>query len=244
MLNCGIYKITNTINNKAYIGSSKSIKRRWQNHKVSLKNNKHHSQYLQRSYNKYKKENFIFKILLFCSEKDLLFFETRALKFFNSLDNVYGYNCKTPMRCDLEGSNLDDWKEKLSQTHISRGCSVGENNPFFGKRHTEEAKHRMSKSKQGLYVGKKSVLFGKHPSVEARQKMSDSRPDISGKNNPMYGVRICGKDNHKAKPVIINGKYYDTINEAAEDINVTRQTLRFRLQKSKPGYSWANKEIK
>lgn len=34
MLNkCGIYKITNMINNKAYIGCSSNINKRWNSHK-------------------------------------------------------------------------------------------------------------------------------------------------------------------------------------------------------------------
>ena len=34
MLNkCGIYKITNMINNKAYVGCSSNINKRWNSHK-------------------------------------------------------------------------------------------------------------------------------------------------------------------------------------------------------------------
>ncbi|MDR2821601.1 MAG: GIY-YIG nuclease family protein [Mycoplasmataceae bacterium] len=33
---CGIYKITNTINNKIYIGKSNNIERRWQEHKEAM----------------------------------------------------------------------------------------------------------------------------------------------------------------------------------------------------------------
>lgn len=49
----GIYKITNSINNKFYIGSSKNIERRFYIHKSKLKNNDHANIILQRSYNKY-----------------------------------------------------------------------------------------------------------------------------------------------------------------------------------------------
>jgi hypothetical protein len=56
---CGVYCIKNTITNKVYIGSSLNIKSRLKTHIFSLKNNKHHSLKLQRSYNKYGKDNFI-----------------------------------------------------------------------------------------------------------------------------------------------------------------------------------------
>jgi group I intron endonuclease len=59
----GIYKIVNIKNGKMYIGSSKNIKRRWSVHKSALKNNRHHSTYLQRAWNKYGKENFVYEVI-------------------------------------------------------------------------------------------------------------------------------------------------------------------------------------
>jgi len=43
----GIYKITNTKNNKVYIGESNNIYKRWKEHIDDLNNNKHHSKKLQ-----------------------------------------------------------------------------------------------------------------------------------------------------------------------------------------------------
>ena len=48
-----IYEIVNNINNKKYIGSTNNLKDRFNRHKRELKNNKHHSIYFQRFYNKY-----------------------------------------------------------------------------------------------------------------------------------------------------------------------------------------------
>ena len=48
----GIYKIENTKNKKVYIGQSRNIYRRFEEHKRALENNAHHSVKLQRSYNK------------------------------------------------------------------------------------------------------------------------------------------------------------------------------------------------
>lgn len=59
----GIYKITNIVNNKYYIGSSKDIEGRFKNHKSHLKRNKHRNGKLQSSYNKHGLDSFIFEIL-------------------------------------------------------------------------------------------------------------------------------------------------------------------------------------
>jgi len=61
--NCGIYVIRNLINDKIYIGSSVNIKKRFCQHRNSLKKNKHHNKYLQRSWNKYGEENFEFVVI-------------------------------------------------------------------------------------------------------------------------------------------------------------------------------------
>lgn len=59
----GIYKITNIINNKVYIGLTIHLNRRWAEHKNDLIKNKHFNRYLQNSVNKYGIQNFKFEVL-------------------------------------------------------------------------------------------------------------------------------------------------------------------------------------
>lgn len=68
----GIYCILNLLNQKKYIGSSKNIYDRLVNHKMMLNNNKHHNNYLQNSWNKYKSNNFIYIILEECDKLKLI----------------------------------------------------------------------------------------------------------------------------------------------------------------------------
>ena len=63
---CGVYKITNLINGKIYVGSSKDIKYRWCQHKTQLREGIHGNVYLQNAWNKYKEQNFIFEIIEEC----------------------------------------------------------------------------------------------------------------------------------------------------------------------------------
>lgn len=67
MKKIGIYKIENTINKKVYIGQSNNILIRFSNHKYELNSNKHSNSHLQRAWNKYGRENFIFDILCECN---------------------------------------------------------------------------------------------------------------------------------------------------------------------------------
>lgn len=96
----GIYKITNIINNKIYIGSSNNIYKRKREHFSSLKNGTHCNIHLQRAYNIHGKSNFKFEVVEVCEEKDLLKIEQIYLdKYFDKGINCYNENpiaCKPP----------------------------------------------------------------------------------------------------------------------------------------------------
>ena len=61
----GIYKITNQVNGKYYIGScfGNNFKTRWQKHLQQLKKEYHPNKHLQYSFNKHGEDNFTFEIL-------------------------------------------------------------------------------------------------------------------------------------------------------------------------------------
>lgn len=85
----GIYIITNTVNDKAYIGSSVDIHKRWKRHLKDLKANKHHSIILQRAWNKYGEKSFTFSVLEKCSEENLLNEENYYFKILKPEYNTY-----------------------------------------------------------------------------------------------------------------------------------------------------------
>ena len=68
----GIYRIKNLKNKKCYYGSSKNIEKRWRTHSNNLKNGKHHNIHLQRSWDKYGEDNFVFELVEECNETILL----------------------------------------------------------------------------------------------------------------------------------------------------------------------------
>lgn len=91
----GIYKITNTINGKCYIGQSVNIHKRWNNH-MSAYNNPNANEYdyyLYRSMRKHGIENFNFEVLEECKVEDLNDREKFWISKFDSYRN--GYNSTT-----------------------------------------------------------------------------------------------------------------------------------------------------
>jgi group I intron endonuclease len=90
MKQSGVYQIRNLINNKVYIGSSKNIKSRRRDHLYYLRHGQH-NRYLQQDWNKYGENNFIFEVLLECSDdrKTLLAEEQKLLDKIKPEYNIF-----------------------------------------------------------------------------------------------------------------------------------------------------------
>lgn len=120
---CGIYWIRNTINENCYIGSSCEIEKRWVEHKRTLNKKEHHSVVLQRAWNKYGADKFVFEVILEC-EKDILlkeeqiFFDIFKPKYNSSKLAVSGGYERTA-EIKLKMSNAHKGK-KLSEEHKAK----------------------------------------------------------------------------------------------------------------------------
>jgi len=90
-----VYKITNKINNKVYVGITKDYKARWRQH-VNTSNNKNHAEYekvLYKAFRKYGIENFEFEVThQNLSIPDAKAVEISAIEDLNSLAGNEGYN--------------------------------------------------------------------------------------------------------------------------------------------------------
>ena len=89
---CGIYKITNLINEKVYIGQSVDINYRFNNHKSESFNPKSnaYNTAIHRAIRKYGVENFSFEVIEECTKELLSEREIYWIAYYNSYGN--GYN--------------------------------------------------------------------------------------------------------------------------------------------------------
>lgn len=90
-----IYKITNLINNKVYIGqTSRTIEKRWKEHLRHgfNPNNAEYQRHLYKSMRKYGKEAFTIETVESCDNDLMSERETFWVKFYNSTDPKFGYN--------------------------------------------------------------------------------------------------------------------------------------------------------
>lgn len=155
----GIYKITNTINNKCYIGQSIDVERRMNKHKIDLLNNKHGNEHMQNSFNKYGIDNFKFELLIECKAEELDEFEIKYIKEYNSTNRNLGYNISSG------GSNGNNFVGKSEEEMIK-----------FSNKVSNSLKKLYENSNERLRVSMQTKAAMNNPEVKAK---------ISGDNNSM-----------------------------------------------------------
>lgn len=111
----GIYKITNLVNNKCYIGSTwKSFRSRYKQHLTKLHQGKHHCQHLQRAYEKYGDDSFSFEILEIVTDKSILL--DREAFYIKECDGFPGGYNENPDP-NLSPMHNENSRKKSSETH-------------------------------------------------------------------------------------------------------------------------------
>ena len=192
----GVYYIYNIQNGKAYVGSSRDLRKRFNGHLNKLRKGCHRNQHLQRAWKKYGEEKFAFRVIKLVNEENLIKEEQFSIDLLESANRDKGYNI-IPF---ADGHELsEETKQKISEAQRGRHPS-------------KETRQKMSEAQQDRHHSKETrekmseAHLGKHLSEETKQKISESskRENLSeealnnyskansGKNNPMYGK--TGKD--------------------------------------------------
>lgn len=158
-----IYKVTNTINGKIYIGQTvRKLNQRIANHRYYKKS------LISQAFAKYGMENFVIEeIDRADSKEELDEKEKKWIAFYDSLAPK-GYNL-----CKGGGGTVgyhlsDDTKRKISEANKGRASANR------GKHLSAEHKKKMSESRKGKYAGKDAPRYGKHLSEETKRKISEA----------------------------------------------------------------------
>jgi len=249
----GIYVIENIINNKKYIGSSKNIHKRIKKHFELLKRNKHHSLYLQNSYNKHGKSNFKYYLLEDCLTENLLKTEQKHL------DNIKNWKNSFNMSKIAKGNSFDlsthpneiEIRKKISEASKGRGSKpfIIDNNKYktlkdaaneFNvdiktisykiKNWKYKNYYYENKPKEGEFINNKYGCYWYKPKINKEKKINYC---VCG-NKITYKAINCRKcagiKYAHTKKIIINGIIYDSISIAAKDLNISKPLLFYRLK--------------
>jgi group I intron endonuclease len=123
MSTIGIYKITNKINGKAYIGQSINIEKRWKEHKKRYKNvnTRSYDYPLYKAFRKYGIDNFTFEIIEKCKEKKLNEKEIFWIEHYNTFFKGYNQTLGGDHGKSVPKENILGIFEDLENTQLTHG---------------------------------------------------------------------------------------------------------------------------
>lgn len=171
-----IYKVTNIVNGKSYIGkSSFSLEKRRKEHYTDSKRNNGKTVF-HKSLCKYPKDCFIWDIIYTCEDILILnVMETFKIMVNHSHVSEGGYNLTWGGDGVLKG-----FKHTEKQCKEKSIRQKGENNPFYGKHHTEKTKEllrNINKLYKHTEDAKRKIkenhtgMLNKHHSDETKRKI-------------------------------------------------------------------------
>lgn len=236
-----IYKISNNINNKIYIGSSRKFNIRCNQHKFHLIKGTHHSNILQNHVNKYGFESLKFEIIEQCDSLNLI---NREQYYIDLLEPFF--NIRRIAESNFGLKRTDEQKKRmiagrLANSGIRKGwkhtkeslMKIGLANK--GRVVTNEQKEKQRLKMIGRKVSNETKVkiskanLGKLFSIETKDKLSISK---TGVNNPMFnkfgekhhnfGKTFKHKNPKPSKKIIdINTNIiYESAKKASQELNI------------------------
>lgn len=187
-----IYKITNIVNNKSYIGYTKNPSARWKAHK-----NHQGSNLIFQAIKKYGIDKFKFKIIA----KDIVENEQKYIEKYNTLaPNGYNLTEGGSLPPNHKGKTYKEIYKNLKeaeQQRLKRHLKQIQTGGYGPKKHKEETKNKISVA----LTGKNNPMYGKKQSNKTKQLISESNKG-----------RFIGFKNPKAKKWILispSGEQYE-----------------------------------
>lgn len=172
MGNSGIYLITNTVTKNRYVGSATHVGRRFNEHKSDLRHKKHHSQHLQKAWNKHGEDVFKFEVLAKCPKEYLIKLE----QFF--IDTLKPeYNILRKAGSPLGYKHTDEARKKISVLNKGRvhseqsriNMSIGQKKSGISKKILAQFQKQRQKTVYQYTID--GIFIKKHDSVAAAAKI-------------------------------------------------------------------------
>ena len=159
---CGIYKITNTVTNDFYIGSSKDIKKRWESHKWPSMWNKYPNSQLYKDMQKYGVDKFVFEIL---AEVEAVSLKEMEQQFIATLKPTYN---------NYRAKGWDTERYKETNRKANKKYEKSDKRKKYNKEYDKKYKHQLCcYNGETLTLCALSTRFQRagipHPQIEAKK---------------------------------------------------------------------------
>ena len=196
----GIYKVTNKINGKVYIGQSVDIGRRWREHMTTKDDI-----YFHKAIQKYGVENFEWEVIERCKKKDLDAREIYWIEYYDSFNK--GYNC-TKGGDGNSGEGNPNWKGGISL------------DPEYSKQWYEANKEKMKEYYEEYYEANKEELKEKQKEyyeVNKEKKKEYNEVNKEKRKQQMKEYYETNKEELKEKAKQHMKEYYEANKEKKKE---------------------------
>lgn len=215
-----VYKHTNKINGKCYIGQTYDIKKRW--HSSCYK----HCEKFYQAIKKYGWDNFTHEIIKICNENNVDYWESFYISKYDSMNNGYNLN---------SGGNKykifsEETKQKISKSNKgkkrSKEAIEKSRRANIGKIKSQETREKLRQANLGKHPSEASkeknriAHLGKKLSFETREKLRQSHlknPVPQKQIEQLYQASM--KTRKKVKNVETE-EIFNSIAEASKKYNV------------------------
>jgi group I intron endonuclease len=191
-----IYKITNNINGKIYIGcTTKGIEYRLNGHRSSYR---HKHSFLYEDMRKFGFENFSISVLEHGDDDSIRYErEKYYIEKLNAMNPDVGYNMTIGGTGTIGYKFTEEDKKKISLAGMGRKPTerMIERIRYLhlGKKLSEETKKKISESRVGKYTGEDNPFYGKHHTEETKQKAVKTKKEL-GILSPVRGINLKTND--------------------------------------------------
>lgn len=199
----GIYQLKNTVNGKIYIGQAQNILQRFNEHRRNRNGHLiYRDCYLYRDIKKYGWQKFEISVLE--RVDDVLLLNEREIFWINELNPKY--NMKDGGDCARGWHHTEETKRKMSETKSKQ--YLGENNPFYGKTHSEKTKKKMAKA------------------AKNRRHSEETKLKMRAWYKPELFYKRVGKFDKETNELLCE---YKSVNDAAKDNGVFQSNMSSHL---------------
>lgn len=262
MKNCYLYKITNTVNGKLYIGITTDPQKRKTRHFSKTG----HSAFslIRLAMDKHGRENFKFEVICIGEKDYILDLEVKAIALYRTCEKRFGYNIKPGGQSGrgyaVNGSKRDVpvfvsgfWFPNRRTATKSLNITVA----TFKNRQRDNTLGDIIRGREPgkweitpCYLGgfwfpdlKTATNALNKPEGTLRSRLARGFGEEAKRSNPNSGEKcwtfgINPSDHPSAKPVLVHGEEYDSLKEAVEKTGFSKYIITSRIKNNHPDFKF------
>lgn len=220
-MNQGIYTITNVLTGKRYVGSSSRIQRRWRDHRKALSKGTHHCSHLQRAWNKYGSEKFVFEIV-----EDTTDYFVREQSWLDATPRDLQYNTSPTAGSPLGMKLTAEQCSKISKA-LKGMAKSAEHCAALSEGQRDRAARQEEKERIGVFA--RNRIGTKQTEEHKQKRFKAQRETWALKSKEELEASRLKAAITNGTMLVIDGQTFYSLNHASSVLGISRYILKKRL---------------